>query len=489
MVEEDSDTDSDSDQDSGVVETIACIMLDIVVRVKEDSTTTGKTGRAAANRPDPVNVLVTVRDLVIEEDAEDDSTTKKYFLMDPTKIYEQLEPIPYQYFGINCRVGHIRRALQEVYMEDGLGDKVGKKSALFLRTNFQHKAKMEKIKKSRDLVSRLHYLMKRGESQFNKFVCKSINGVRTMTIDLALGYKKDDDEVMSVLSDSGDTSDEDAEKEADGMFSQDMSKASQSPLKKRRKRATGRREGRASTRSSTNEVLFIWRKYYLAEDSPYRHKLSKEMYNVICNEYENESTSRKDLIDKLNSGEYPSLNWMNQFNLIDPSIWPGQKEWPPTQDKRGWIPPYAIPREKPSNRSSNKRNDEALNSLLTEIKKVNETTKGGVQFIRDEFHVSLCSATCAECRTGKDLLDKALEAAEEDRIPIFRYRSDVLADLKSKRKELEYRFNGMRMKSNGFKKTPTSSITLGSKTVDIVVAVVAAPDPSPWTSEYGAFIY
>ena len=138
-------------------------------------------------------------------------------------------------------------------------------------------------------------------------------------------------------------------------------------------------------------------------DSPYYHKLSREMYYLILNEYEGNTPDGAEVIQQLQQGKYPSLDWMTECDRLDPSIFPGQKEWPPLSDKRGHIPPAALGKEKPND----KQQEEAIASLVNQVKEASKTLQivaeahvqrmGGVQFIREHYKVSLGGLDCASC--------------------------------------------------------------------------------------------
>ena len=67
---------------------------------------------------------------------------------------------------------------------------------------------------------------------------------------------------------------------------------------------------------------------------------------MFLTRYENDSSERRQLLEQLNDGEYPSLNWMCKNPLVDASIPPGLRKWKPT-DIYG-TPPVALPRARPS---------------------------------------------------------------------------------------------------------------------------------------------
>ena len=105
---------------------------------------------------------------------------------------------------------------------------------------------------------------------------------------------------------------------------------------------------RGASRSLNASALSMFKTYYLNDtsDNPYFHALCHEHRSVFLTRYENDSSERRQLLEQLNDGEYPSLDWMLENPLIDASIPPGSKKWKPI-DIHG-TPPFALPRARPS---------------------------------------------------------------------------------------------------------------------------------------------
>lgn len=353
------------------------------------------------------------------------------------------------------------------------------------------------IEHSEELLQRIQDLMGKQGEYYKKYVCREINGEPTLTLTMALGDKLDDDEVMSIPA--VDDDDMSLQDEQDKLFSQDKDDVSFSPKAKRRKKYTAK-EKRSSTQSAQEGALFIWKCYYTHEDSPYFHQLSREMYTAIMTRYENQTPERSKVIEKLKKGDYPSLDWMVEDNLLDPAITPGQQQWPPTNDTRGYMPPLGVPRKKAADPSSQFREDST--TFMKQMKDILTATttsapgavalKGvrAVRFIKGKYHVSLLPGSFESCKTGEDLIEKAATKASATKQLVFWYSADEMESLRENQAQIFYEFNGIRLSAEQFEEAPIEQILFvkSDNVIEIRIVLEVVEDLNTLPKD-GGFIY
>ena len=84
-----------------------------------------------------------------------------------------------------------------MYISKGMQPRIGKHSALFMKTDFREKGRMTMIEHSGALLLRIQDLMGKQGEYYKKYVCREIDGEPTLTLTMALGDKLDDDSIMS----------------------------------------------------------------------------------------------------------------------------------------------------------------------------------------------------------------------------------------------------------------------------------------------------
>ena len=208
----------------------------------------------------------------------------------------------YQEFGTTKSVGNVVYALWQVYATDTRGN-IGQRSPLYLKTNRQGRGKMTRIKTSIQLSEELEALLKA-----RKQLVIERDGDDVFCIELSLGLRGATSLVMeqSVISDQL----------QQATFTQESFEL---PAREEDRGSGTRRGRRGSSRSLNASALSMFKKYYLDDttDNPYFHALCYENRSIFLLKYENDSSDRNKLMNRLNAGEYPSLDWMLDNPLID----------------------------------------------------------------------------------------------------------------------------------------------------------------------------
>ena len=162
--------------------------------------------------------------------------------------------------------------------------------------------------------------------------------------------------------------------------------------------------------------------------NPSFHRMTHEMRSIILNKYEQDTSERKQLLEKLAAGEYPSLSWMDDDPILRNEIKPGQQLWPPVTPTG--TPPHGFEKEKPS--SSKQSMADLTGGFLSRMKEIaTMSTTNAVKkptsitiFTRSKeqnnYHsISLAPATVRECTNGYDVLEKAFEIANSNGSDLF----------------------------------------------------------------------
>ena len=220
-----------------------------------------------------------------------------------------------------------------------------------------------------------------------------------------------------------------------------------------------------ASRSADQTAEWIWDKYYNDEDSKYKEKLCFEHKIAITNRFSNQSKDRDKLIEKLEGGEYPSLDWVTKCmgcqNLV-----PGLKNYPPGED--GYPPrgkqqrggSSGCGRDETSIKSVLDKSAEILQSISTSIASVTNnvssdvhtTSKAeAVEFFRvyannKKHNISVQIFELDENGfTVTDLINKAKNKCRTAKIPMF------CAPCKEKKWVFDYKFRGQTLLSQDFK--------------------------------------
>ena len=134
-----------------------------------------------------------------------------------------------------------------------------------------------------------------------------VDGKNILSVKLGLGMKGGDD--SSVLSEKDSDLDHDEILE----YTQDQDQIGSPKTTKKQNHVSGKAK-RQATRSLHPSAISIFKKYYMSRDpmdenkNPYFHHMTHEMRSIILSKYEQDTSERKQLLEKLAAGEYPSLS-------------------------------------------------------------------------------------------------------------------------------------------------------------------------------------
>ena len=252
---------------------------------------------------------------------------------------------------------------------------------------------------------------------------------------------------------------------------------------------TTRREKRGATRSLNASALSMFKRYYLDDkpDNRYYHALCHEHRSVFLMKYENDSPDRRQLMNELNDGVYPSLDWMLDNPLVDNTIPPGLKNWKPI-NKHG-IPPYGLPKAKPSSIKNELK--ETLDGFLESLNETVRPEATMVNFFRIDRNISpnerydipvppeyIKRAYNGENGgVGVDLLIQARYLARNKTyVPLFSANlQQYTEEFKDGTMKIHYKFNNCKYESRVFKKIRIEDIMAGNaNTVQIEMIVEKA---------------
>ena len=155
---------------------------------------------------------------------------------------------------------------------------------------------MTQIKTSVQLSEALDILLKK---TYKQYVTTDQDGDAVFRVELSLGLRGAASTVMeqSVISNR--------------LQQETFTQESFEPPAREEDRGGGTRRGRrGASRSLNASALSMFKTYYLNDtsDNPYYHALCHEHRSVFLTRYENDSSERRQLLEQLNDGEYPSLN-------------------------------------------------------------------------------------------------------------------------------------------------------------------------------------
>lgn len=481
------DDDDDDDDDEGDV---TYRHIDLLIRLKPDGVTTTSTAprraRAPATVTIPDKIEVTVCDLVVQRAARDngDGEGVEVFVPESSKTFGTVV-YSYQEFGTTKSVGNVVYALWQVYDTDTRGN-IGQRSPLYLKTNRQGRGKMTRITTSIQLSEELEALLKA-----RKQLVIERDGDDVFCIELSLGLRGATAVAMqqSVI--------------ADQLQQATFTQESYDPPANEEDRRGGTRRGRrCASRSLGASALSMFKKYYLDDnnDNPYHHSLSHEHRSVFLTRYENDSSERRQLLEQLNDGEYPSLNWMCNNPLIDASIPPGSKKWTPI-DHHG-TPPFALPRARPS-----AWKDDMTGVLNGFVERLEDTPPSPppqattVNFFRhdlvnnERYEIPVppkyISRACEEENggAGKDLIFQAHYLARNyTRVPLFTANLQQYKDqLNDDTMKIYYRFNDCKYPSNMFLRMSIADILKGNTTNTVQIEMIVEEVGTQLNDEDGVF--
>ena len=252
---------------------------------------------------------------------------------------------------------------------------------------------------------------------------------------------------------------------------------------------TTHREKRGATRSLNASTLRKFKKYYLDDkpDNRYYHALCHEHRSVFLMRYENDSPDRRNLMNELNDGVYPSLDWILDNPVVDNTIPPGSKKWKPI-NQHG-IPPYGLPKAKPLSIKNELK--EALDKFLESFNETIRPEATMVNFFRIDRNISpneryeipvppkyIRRAYNEENHgTGFDLLFQARYLARNKKfVPLFSANLQQYTEkFKDGSMKIHYKFNNCKYESQVFKKIRIDDIMAGNaSTVQIEMIVEKA---------------
>ena len=229
-------------------------------------------------------------------------------------------------------------------------------------------------------------------------------------------------------------------------------------------------------------ALSMFKKYYLDDnaDNPYFHALCHENRSIFLLKYENDSPERNVLMNQLNAGEYPSLDWMLENPLIDATIAPGSNKWKPTGIHD--TPPYGRPKAKPTDIK------DALTGVLSGfLEALDDSVRpvaSAVNFFRidmdERYEIPVPPLYIRRAVEGDgggfgvDLLSQARYLAENKTgVPLFTANLQQYKDeLRDGSMKIYYKYNGSKYESRVFKKIRIGDILAGNEmTVQIEMIV------------------
>ena len=475
----DDDGDSDDSTESEALPIRSLVCLDLLLRVNAIAKVTQSSRRGL---PDVVKINVV--DLVSKNI---DGATHQYIL--PTKDEFGVIEMDYDEFK-DLRLGNLRRILQRKYKERGRNiNDIGTHSQVYVRTKFRPPNVMTKftetLKMQKDLVN---YWKETQKPTWLANVLEELSEDRTcMKVNMSLGIRSSDDSVLSYPD-----SDDSAVGMTDLLFSQSASgTAIASPPQKVKERAVNGKAKRSASRSSGGEARQVFNHYYLHDDSPYFHGLTREVLSCFQVKLSSDDKLRKDLMAAIDADKFPPVDsWLDEMMIrhgdipLEPNLHP--PEGPSNE------PPYGQEREKPSDSTKMMLENTATMMDLVKALAMNRQPQPQPQpqqQTQQQPPSNISSPTLclppsliAECNTGYDLLKTAMSLGPLHCIFVFSFTPE---EKDSSLNTITFEFGGLSYPKDYFKTLAVSDIVSNpsQNMVEIQVRVVNVSQFNPALGE------
>jgi len=480
----DDDGDSDDSTESEALP-IRLVCLDLLLRVNAIAKVTGSSRRGL---PDVVKINVV--DLVSKNI---DGATHQYILA--TKDEFGVVEMNYDQFK-DLRLGQLRRILQRQYKERGRNiSDIGTHSQVYVRMKFRPPKVMTKftetLKMQKEMVN---YWKETQKPTWLTNVFEELSGGKTcMKVNMSLGIRSGDDSVLLYPDSDGSVG------MTDLLFSQSASGTTiSSPPQKVKDRAVNGKAKRSASRSSGGEARQVFNHYYLHDDSPYYHGLTREVLSCFEVKLSSDDKLRKDLMAAIDADEFPSVeSWLGEMMSRHGDIPLETNMHPPEGPSNE--PPYRQEREKPSDSTKMILQNTANMMDLVKALATNRQPQPqqqlqpqpqqrpsniSIRFTREGYPpLCLSPSHIVECNTGYDLLRTAMGLGRLHRIFVFSF-TPVEKDSSLNTITLEY--SGLSYPKDFFKTLAVSdivSIPLKTNMVEIQVSVVSVSQFNPALDE------